>query len=543
MYFEEENSKNVFISKHHLSNISYDFNDHRQIKSEDEMNQHFQLLLDPEKQEEESIKLRKYFLKCPFNDSYSIDLIKLLINFFNEDSKYGVKGANIAARIISAFLIYEYDSREKNHILDTLLDNSFYEIIWPFFDKSSYVILTFQFALLLEKTKEIPVAYNFLMSQNFLEVALDLLQRDFDYKIDLLCLINAFDSYHWRQYHVSRDGTYKYRIESYENFIQAISELVPLICQITFTSTSKALIHYGTICLSNYGKHYLKIGLDIFDNENFQKKIKDFEKLESENADEVEDILVMVDEILQNEEPVEEEENSRYENCSMIREKVKPNNSLFVNMILIILNSTNISKTEEDSNSEEEDKAEDNETVNNETKKDEKSKYITAEDFEFFCKLSLSILSHLYYTKEDVNSFIENGLVQQLFNFFSVPCSFKTKIKSITVITNLVEFSDVNAVQYFIDNGFFDYITEYLDELMTEIPNQVISSLELINRYGETKPECHEWCSLIFDNDDIVSALDNAAHCEYADPGDSCIPLHLTAQAFLSRRYNDCIPE
>lgn len=466
----------------------------RTILTPEEMNEHFKSLLKVEQQKEESIFLQNYFKKNPFDDSYDKELINILLSFFDPSSEFGIEGVNLSSSILCSIF-----TNEKNTIVQSLLTTDFYQIIWPYFDQSNFVILIFQYAMILEVNSINPTAYNFLMDNEIFKLIDQLLKQEEIFIVHIICFIATFDIYFGR-------CKGELIIDSYEECMKSIFNLIPTICQLTFTSSDIDLFEYGCCCLSIYGYHYVDIGLAIFENINFQQKCQSLKKLDKDNQNEVKELLLMIDKILQNE-TVHEQENYFFEKGSEIRFQIKPHNSFILELITKIINSQN-------------------------------SENVDAKDFEFFLNLSLSVLSHLYYTDDEINNFIESGFIQQLLENLKVNNSFHSKRIIFEMIGTIIEFSNVEIVKFFIDNDLINYITDCLDELMTEIPYKIISIFGIINRYAEMNDDYSNWNNLLFDNEEIIKALDKASKGEYSDPKNSNVSLILYAQSFLSRRYN-----
>ena len=128
MQLDQQNTNELLFNRSQLSSANHVHHERAEIMPPGQLNEHFQMLLDKENQRKASQNLRQYFKKNPFIEAYNPRLLNMLINFFNSDSEYGIEGVNAAARIIGAFLIYEYNYK-KNPLFDCLLNYEFYQII------------------------------------------------------------------------------------------------------------------------------------------------------------------------------------------------------------------------------------------------------------------------------------------------------------------------------------------------------------------------------------------------------------------------------
>ena len=220
------------------------------VYSNEQINALFQSLLDVESQKEVSELLMTYFEENPFFDSYDPALLAFLTNFFDPQSEYGMDGVNAAARIISSLLIYSVD-HEENRILKYYMNQDFYNAIWPFFTESRYVILIFQYIIYSEEYAIYPTAYHFLLENNILDVLSSLLHPDYVFLVDIICFIRSFNSYFRRQKKSENPKFKEYFLDTYEDFINGISMLIPHLCEIVFSSDVFKVLRYGCGCLGS----------------------------------------------------------------------------------------------------------------------------------------------------------------------------------------------------------------------------------------------------------------------------------------------------
>ena len=128
MQLDKQDANKLLVNRSQLSSVNHTHQEKAETMSPSKLNELFQMLFDKENQRKASQNLRQYFKKNPFIEAYNPRLLNMLINFFNSDSEYGIEGVNAAARIIGAFLIYEYEYK-KNPLFDCLLNYEFYQII------------------------------------------------------------------------------------------------------------------------------------------------------------------------------------------------------------------------------------------------------------------------------------------------------------------------------------------------------------------------------------------------------------------------------
>lgn len=475
--------KNKSISANKLQFRDEEDNDFQNTDlSPDEINQRFQLLLEVDHQNPESEFLSKYFWNHPF--IYDPGYVSLLMKFFEPQSQYGIKGVNSAARIFASFFHFKKKYVGENAMFVQYMNDSFYQIIWNYFTRAPYVMGIFEELLKLEYKL---IKKGILQSSTAVKFLLD--NKVFDVLKELLkpdysyldSVYSLVDAFH------------------YYNCIRYVATLIPKICELTFNSKDKQHIKFGILCLETFGNLEAEIGLVILNDPNFIKKCGDFEDIDT-----LGEILRMIDFILRNPDSISENEYL-YNNSSLIRTQIKDHNSFFLELIFKVLNVPNVSPE--------------------------------------FIRVSLAILSHLYLSDKEVGEIIQIGFAKHLFDMIQMNIPFKAKISTISALGLLVECSNKEEMKFFIENGFINIISDFIDDLMNDIPHQIIDALEAINRFGETQQDCTDWNSLIFDNEPIVTALEKAENDEYRDPEDYMIPLIEHATSLLSRRYNEYLPE
>ena len=452
--------------------MNFQFNE---LMSPDELDNHLQLLKNPETQETESIYLSKYFRKNPYLDTYNRNLLDYLQYLLKDSSEYGIKGVNAAARIILSFVT------NKDNFINSYINNEFCQLIWPYMTQSNYVMDIFIeiLAYKYSNTKS-SIVFNFLIEHDIFNVINHILDPESDDLLYIIELANVLSIYKFKK-------------------SNQLFEMIQRICQITFTSNNKKVIKYGTICLGYYGQYDSDIGQLIISNELFQSKINEFEQFNGFNEKEIRNYINMIDKILQNKEYIND--NGIHPPGSKINSKI----NMFKRSLLIFI-----------------------------------FKIICSPEFETnFDEKPFWIISHLFIEEEDVDHCIEIDFVGYMIRMISSEISFDKKVPIFASIMNLMELSSKNAIQYFIENGFFDILDENIDQLMNVIPSKVISALTSIVLYGETNRECFSWPNLVFNDNVITTALQKAIDGEYPDDYDHSLPLSLNAIALMARKNND----
>lgn len=107
---------------------------------------------------------------------------------------------------------------------------------------------------------------------------------------------------------------------------------------------------------------------------------------------------------------------------------------------------------------------------------------------------------------------LEKGIINQLFQMMNKGLvSFKTQSLLFIAICRFFEFADLENAKLMFDMDFFNFIAEYLQMISSDNEDAMIAALNALEhavRLAQQCPEVGEWYDLIFNNDEIIKAIE-----------------------------------
>ncbi|OHT04008.1 hypothetical protein TRFO_28611 [Tritrichomonas foetus] len=459
--------------------LSTPFNNPQQhVLSVDQFEQLIINLSDSDKMKPAGEFLKHYFSHFPF--TFSTTYLKVLFEFYKSENQKNLELISLISEVLTSLFLY---NDQNMSVFEVMNDENFYNCIWGYIDYVPQVMILFKWLI-----KTFDSAFLFALNNEIIEKLLIIIFPENSTTIILFDFISAFARY--TQY--------------YDRFF----DLINCVCNITFSTINIDIFSSGLSCISVFSKRCADIALQVFRNQSFFEYCQILNK---DRPDTLRVIIHFIDQTLQNAQILSKNGlsgclgsflSSQF-NDQNTSNYLSPNNR---NIILCIFNIICISLSMND---------------------------------ESLQKMSLHALSSLIFGSQLVKYCISNNLHQLLFKIARSDFPFLFLIEVFRTLSSLVAFSDKDDTKILIDMGYISLIEEQI-EIMSKIPNIIISALENIESLGETYQDVSNWSDLIFSNETIVNQLQFIIdHPLEVEEDDYHIPVDIHARALLERR-SDC---
>ena len=436
-------------------------------------------LLIPEKRPMAESFLSDFFKESEYDYSKITDY---LFNFFNPNSEFGVDGVKTASHILHSIIFYISKHSIKKEKYEMLMSYRFYDLIWNFLTQSEFIILIFK--RILKSQEKLENKYDngsmcyYLEQKNIFEIVHQLLQEDhpLDISIALISLTKAF--------------------KEYPKAFPTLINLVPIICDIAFSSPEVQLYKVALKCLGMLSKSCAEIAFVIFNHPEFTNKCENYIEFSIYN----DYFLEFLELALNNSEQFITENGQVLCKGSKLNKMILPIKPLIIKYLFHAISLFN--------------------------KRQDK-----------VSSLALRVLSLLMFDNQTVALCIENNISQLIFSILNDNTLFSYKVDAMKALCSMISLSEDKNIEYFINQGFATILEEYIDEFMTEIPHDIINALEVIVKCSEIHPEYSELSSFIFSSNQIFEALQKASEGEYGDKPSSLtdVSLVMHSRSLLER--------